>query len=202
MGRQPSNRVCDFPDCGRKHSCKGYCATHYIQYKKGKELTPIGESKYSRDSKGIYGDHHGTPGGYSNHNCRCDLCRIAWNAYCAGKKSARTVSSGEEKEGIKEHGKYTSYHAGCRCKACTTANSVYVRDKKYLLESDEYQRLLNKSDGRCMNCGKESKLVLDHCHDTNKIRGLLCHSCNTGIGKLGDSVEGLERAIEYLLRTS
>jgi hypothetical protein len=41
---------------------------------------------------------------------------------------------------------------------------------------------------------------VDHCHETGKIRGLLCHSCNTGIGKLGDNLEGLQKAVSYLER--
>jgi hypothetical protein len=43
-------------------------------------------------------------------------------------------------------------------------------------------------------------LCLDHNHETGKFRGWLCDNCNTGIGKLGDTVEGLERAIAYLKR--
>lgn len=43
-------------------------------------------------------------------------------------------------------------------------------------------------------------LHLDHCHVTGKFRGWLCSTCNTGIGKLGDDVAGLLRAVEYLRR--
>ena len=41
---------------------------------------------------------------------------------------------------------------------------------------------------------------LDHCHITGKFRGWLCGKCNMGIGALGDSIQGLQRAIEYLKR--
>lgn len=41
---------------------------------------------------------------------------------------------------------------------------------------------------------------LDHCHATNAFRGWLCGKCNMGIGALGDTIEGLQRAIEYLQR--
>ena len=50
----------------------------------------------------------------------------------------------------------------------------------------------------CECCGKDKKLVTDHNHITLKFRGWLCHSCNTGIGKLGDNLEGLMQAINYL----
>jgi len=39
---------------------------------------------------------------------------------------------------------------------------------------------------------------LDHCHDTDVFRGWLCHRCNVGIGFLGDTLEGLNKAIAYL----
>jgi hypothetical protein len=43
-------------------------------------------------------------------------------------------------------------------------------------------------------------LALDHDHVTGKFRGWLCSNCNTGLGKLGDDIAGLERAIAYLRR--
>jgi len=52
----------------------------------------------------------------------------------------------------------------------------------------------------CECCSRTGRLYLDHCHTTDLIRGWLCAKCNTGIGKLGDSVIGLRKALVYLLR--
>lgn len=59
----------------------------------------------------------------------------------------------------------------------------------------------------CECCGKPNirgdgrrALALDHCHDSGRFRGWLCDACNLGIGKLGDSVEAVERALAYLRR--
>jgi hypothetical protein len=41
---------------------------------------------------------------------------------------------------------------------------------------------------------------VDHCHTTGQIRGLLCHDCNTGIGKFKDSPDALKKAVDYLER--
>lgn len=41
-------------------------------------------------------------------------------------------------------------------------------------------------------------MQLDHDHETGMFRGWLCHRCNTGIGSLGDSAEGLENALRYV----
>jgi hypothetical protein len=54
----------------------------------------------------------------------------------------------------------------------------------------------------CECCGKKTKkLNLDHCHDTEKFRGWLCHNCNTGIGLLGDKSFTVEMAVKYLKNT-
>ena len=54
------------------------------------------------------------------------------------------------------------------------------------------------ADGRCQCCGRIHKLHLDHCHNTKMFRGFCCKNCNVGLGHLGDSVGGLERALQYL----
>jgi hypothetical protein len=55
--------------------------------------------------------------------------------------------------------------------------------------------------GACDLCGKQAdNLHIDHDHSTGQVRGVLCSSCNTGLGKLGDTIEGLQRAITYLER--
>ena len=54
----------------------------------------------------------------------------------------------------------------------------------------------------CECCGKTDEILQwDHCHETQSHRGWLCYSCNTGIGKLGDNLEGVTNAMNYLLRT-
>ena len=59
--------------------------------------------------------------------------------------------------------------------------------------------------GFCECCGDapgKQPLNLDHDHETGKFRGWLCVNCNTGLGKFGDNIAGLEKAIEYLSRAS
>lgn len=51
----------------------------------------------------------------------------------------------------------------------------------------------------CECCGKKpKKWCLDHDHDTDLFRGWLCDACNVGIGKLGDDIDGVLRAVKYL----
>ncbi len=58
--------------------------------------------------------------------------------------------------------------------------------------------------GICLNIdpGKKGVFVVDHCHSTGKVRGLLCYSCNIAIGLFKDNTELLEKAIFYLRESS
>lgn len=67
----------------------------------------------------------------------------------------------------------------------------------------EYDLMLARQRRRCAICEKQvgdgAVLDVDHCHYSKKVRGLLCGSCNRGIGLLKDSPEILESAITYLI---
>ena len=53
----------------------------------------------------------------------------------------------------------------------------------------------------CDLCGRSGRrMVLDHCHETGRFRGWICHKCNIALGALGDDEAGLRRAIDYLNR--
>jgi hypothetical protein len=68
----------------------------------------------------------------------------------------------------------------------------------YGLTVEAWDQLYARQRGCCALCGKERKLHVDHCHDTNTIRGLLCSGCNTALGTLGDTLESMGRVMAYL----
>jgi hypothetical protein len=71
---------------------------------------------------------------------------------------------------------------------------------KYGLTIDEAVALLD-SQGGCGICGKaltERQMRVDHCHATGVVRGILCNTCNTALGYLGDTANALERAARYI----
>lgn len=76
---------------------------------------------------------------------------------------------------------------------------------KYGIDVETYNAKLEEQDGKCAICGKgqgnsvKSKLFVDHDHTTGKIRGLLCDSCNRGIGLLQDDADLLMAAVAYLI---
>jgi hypothetical protein len=112
-----------------------------------------------------------------------------------------------------------------RCKACLkeyrlevysrpearakrrTTEARASRKYNYGLTPQGYEALLEAQSGVCAICGKPPKggrntmqHVVDHDHSNGVIRGLLCGSCNTAIGQLGDNLEGLMKAVAYLQR--
>jgi len=72
---------------------------------------------------------------------------------------------------------------------------------RYRITPEQYAAIFKKQKSRCALCGEISKkLQVDHVQTPNGpvVRGLLCITCNTGLGKLGDTIEGLLKAITYL----
>lgn len=55
---------------------------------------------------------------------------------------------------------------------------------------------------RCLICDRKGKLVIDHCHDTGRVRGLLCHNCNIALGHARDCPLVLRRMAHYVLDAS
>lgn len=76
--------------------------------------------------------------------------------------------------------------------------------RKYGLSLADYKQLLYDQGGCCRICEKyldevsTSKVHIDHDHTTGEVRGILCVTCNTGLGKFKDDPELLERARDYL----
>lgn len=75
----------------------------------------------------------------------------------------------------------------------------YQISRNYQIPRDEYDKLYNQQDGCCVLCSRSYKLTrhlaVDHNHHTNKVRGLLCNSCNA---RLGWYEKRKEKVDEYL----
>lgn len=99
------------------------------------------------------------------------------------------------------------------CVGCRRENAAKYRDEnkdrlywvkrvqRYGITVRELDSIFNSQRGKCVICNyifTDGDYDIDHDHETGKVRGLLCHSCNTGIGILQESPALLIRAAEYL----
>lgn len=94
-----------------------------------------------------------------------------------------------------------------QCISCYLKRQVDARRFRALnISSGKLERLEKRQKNRCAICRRKERLKrrlsLDHCHETGIVRGLLCHSCNTGIAKFEDNPKLLEAAAAYLRRAS
>lgn len=74
---------------------------------------------------------------------------------------------------------------------------------KYKLSLDQYNLMLADQGGVCAVCGKPPTtrpLDVDHCHSSDRVRGLLCNACNMALGQLKDNPENVRRLLQYILR--
>lgn len=122
-----------------------------------------------------------------------------------------------------------SKHRRSTCKKCLSEYEMRRRDqnpdielnahlkRKFGITLADYKAMLVAQGGVCAICGEpptialgiptrrqgravRPRLVVDHNHETGEIRGLLCAPCNRGIGFLGDTGDGVRRALAYLER--
>ncbi len=96
----------------------------------------------------------------------------------------------------------------------TSRNKEKVRNRSYKkrfgITLEQYNLLLARQGGVCAICGEDEvfransgsrikHLAVDHCHESGRIRGLLCGRCNTAIGGFKDDLFLIGRAMEYLV---
>lgn len=106
---------------------------------------------------------------------------------------------------LKEFNKATGGYRSAKCKGCVKEQNRAIRYKRdYGITIADYEQIYRDQGGVCKICSKVptvERLHVDHDHDTGAVRGLLCRQCNAALGMLGDSVEIIQNAINYLKET-
>lgn len=203
--------VCTGPECGRPSESHDLCKEHDSQRRRGiSPLYVIGtghrEAQLRRWERMTEQDRvewmtalrAGIPAERTEqHIQRLSAAnRVAWRAKLIGtERKCRTCETGFTLENL------NNWYCSKECKL------LYARIRRYGLTIQEYQELLTTQDGRCAICRREwgrgwngKGNHIDHCHETGRVRGLLCGECNTGIGRFGDDPALLRRAADYLER--
>ena len=103
--------------------------------------------------------------------------------------------------------KAARYNAEWRRRNPSAVRNIHLR-AKFGIDIADYERMLAEQDGLCAICrqpesrkgrgGRSLPLAVDHCHKTNRVRGLLCGSCNTAIHKIEIDDEWINKVAVYL----
>jgi hypothetical protein len=72
--------------------------------------------------------------------------------------------------------------------------------RTYGMSVEDLDAMLLAQHGACAICQTAPAVHVDHDHQTNKVRGLLCFRCNAALGQLGDDPLVVRRAARYLER--
>jgi hypothetical protein len=117
-----------------------------------------------------------------------------------------------EQEYIPKQLKANAAYCSRECKALARhftgrGRETYLQ-RTYGIGVDDYDRILAEQNGGCALCGVKPEdlmagryrtyLHVDHCHDTGRVRGLLCPDHNLMLGRFGDSLEMFKKVVAYL----
>lgn len=199
---QRQHELCTVEGCGRKHKTRGYCGTHYQQFRRGAPITPV------INARDMNPPEHCTEAGCIQPAAGKGLCQM---------HRMRVLRHGHTKYTDRKRPPKPCTYPGCQnhLYAKSLCHQHYIRGerlkKKFGITLLDVDAMLLAQGMVCAICGSTSKKVdyrskklhdfsVDHCHVTGKVRGLLCSDCNRGIGLLGDDPAVLRRAADYIDR--
>jgi|SRR6516165_3358633 len=180
----PNQLICD--ECkkqaNRERSTARHRAKMQVKYPDkmfceccGKEFAPVTRA----DKRFCYDDE-----------CKKERARRRWRAWRQRREEDGTFRD-----------KVNTYQRDYR------QRTGYGRDwelrRRYGITLVQWLEMVDAVDEKCEICGfADEALCVDHDHETGRIRGVLCRRCNRSIGQLGDTPEHLQRALDYLLRST
>jgi hypothetical protein len=189
-----TQRLCSIDGCQNPSFTRGWCSKHYSRWQRHGD--PLFTARSSPTK----------PGDTTKRCPRCtkvkplDEFGLRPNGkpkgYCRKCEAAYQAQHSASEEGREQHrlarGRWNESNYG------------YFLHYRYGITIDDYLAMVRKQGDRCAICGTtdpgcgNSRWAVDHCHDELKVRGLLCMSCNTGLGYYRDDPELLRAAAAYI----
>jgi len=140
------------------------------------------------------------PDGYRGD---CKICRKTKRRLDPNATKLRCYTCDELKDKTDENfhiSKKSKYGFRRCCKEChKNIQRKSHLNRNYGITPEEYEGMLINQDYKCLICTEVKKLVVDHNHLSGEVRGLLCDTCNRGIGYLQESKTNLWNSILYLM---
>jgi recombination endonuclease VII len=133
---------------------------------------------------------------------RCEPCRVIYDRHMSKKRSAAWRAANPERAKAMQN---KHNRARLLTDEYRQLNRERMVQAKYGLSPAELDAMIEAHAGGCAICGGPpngpgTRLHIDHCHTTGRIRGMLCGKCNTMLGLAGDNPERLELAAAYIRR--
>lgn len=165
--------MCSIDGCGKRAKSRSWCGMHYYRWAK------YGSTELPRSE---YGACEGMK------KCRKCAQTLSVQFFTPSQKAADGLASW--------------------CRSCHSVISLKYRNtvglqRKYGITAEEYADMVARQNGVCCICGKPpqgkyTRLSVDHCHKTGRVRGLLCNRCNRAIGLFEDDPRLITVAAAYL----
>lgn len=180
---QPTKVHCSVGRCKAPTIARGLCTKHYQRWQAYRDTNDTAVCTKCRQRKALeeFPTSRAHPRG---HFPWCKLCNVA---HVAAWRKANPEKYRETSARARRQRTDAGLNRDARLKAV------------YGMTVADYERMYAEQGGACLICGTEAeRLDIDHCHKTKKVRGLLCHTCNVGIGFLRDDPGLLLNAASYL----
>lgn len=195
---------CSIEECSKKKKRRGWCQAHYTRWLRHGD--PLGGSPTHRDESGLAQD--------GKKRCRAcnevkdvsefSIFTKAKDGYAYKCRPCQAEIKRQRRkdnpEAVRAMGN-RYYHDNKLSIAAGTLLRTYGITQK------EREAMNEAQGGLCASCGHPptgkghtSKLFLDHCHATGKIRGLLCHPCNVALGLLRDDPVRIRALLTFVER--
>ncbi|MFF7393874.1 endonuclease VII domain-containing protein [Streptomyces scabiei] len=152
---------------------------------------------FARKRSSLDGLQHHCRDCATNYQCRTSKLPLSGPEDHVPEGHKRCRGCGEVKPHSEWHRKRDGFTS--RCKACRAAArpAEHLR-RKYGLTEAGRDELIASQGGVCCICLSAPAVHVDHCHETGRVRGVLCFNCNSGLGLLRDDPDAMNRAADYL----
>lgn len=127
----------------------------------------------------------------------CKICGIEKNIsdFYMGRKDCKDCKNAAARKNWKENTEASDrYKKRARERA---------KERRYGITQAEFDNILKSQKNKCAICESQFKSSkdthIDHCHNSSKVRGLLCNNCNIALGQFEDNIEFMQNAIKYLI---
>lgn len=129
----------------------------------------------------------------------CKVCGIEKNIFdfYTGRRDCKDCKNAAARKKWKENTEASNrYKKRARERA---------KERRYNITQEQFDQMLVNQDNKCKICNNTFTSTkdthIDHCHNTDKVRGLLCNVCNMALGQFNDNTDIMDNAIKYLQKS-